>query len=102
MSSGGSAYPALPQSPNILQIAAGGMMISDEQTEDYRARTQVHIDDAEKRFRAALHNMPATYLGFPASLKSCRRVVWCNRRAADLIITNPIGQSGSSDEPRLT
>lgn len=98
---GVSAYPALPQSLNILQMAAGGM-ISDEQVEDYRACAQAHIDDAEKRFRAAFCKS-ARGLSWRSSIveKASANGLVQQARAADLIITNPIRQGGSPDEPRL-
>jgi nucleotide-binding universal stress UspA family protein len=98
---GVSAYPALPQSLHILQAAAGGT-ISDEQEQEYRASAQEHIDEAEARFRAALAGY-ARSLAWRSSIveKTAALGLIQQLRAADLIVTNPVGQGGAPGTPKL-
>lgn len=98
---GVSAYPALPQSLHILQAAAGGT-ISNEQEDEYRGSAQGHIDEAEVRFRNAMAGH-ARSLAWRSSIveKGAALGLIQQLRAADLIISNPVGQGGSPGTPKL-
>lgn len=102
---GVSAYPALAQYVNLLQMAAGGIA-TDEQAEEYRASAQAHIDEAEARFRHALsgHAGSLSWRSCIIEKPSARGLVQ-QSRAADIIITNPLvsGAQGSVGQsaPRL-
>jgi nucleotide-binding universal stress UspA family protein len=97
-----TACQALPQFLPAVQIALGAVTSADELAERFRLDAEARIRAAEERFRAALQDRTSTLLWRSAiTQKPLARYLTQQARAADLVITNPIGNGSSgSDAPR--